>query len=214
MLLQGYGLSEAGPLALLLDSRSALRRIGSAGRPPLLVDVRIVDADGRDVGPGVTGELLVRGPNVMAGYWNRPAETDEVLLGGGWLRTGDAARADEEGFVWIVDRADARFMSEGSVVYPGDVERALMAHPAVADAGVVGVPAPDGGEVGAAFVVLAPGTPASAEELLGFVRGQLPAHAVPATLTFVDELPRNSVGKLRRQELRAQAVEGRIEMPQ
>jgi acyl-CoA synthetase (AMP-forming)/AMP-acid ligase II len=143
----------------------------------------------------------------MAGYWRRPIETGEVLLGGGWLRTGDAARADEEGFVWIVDRADARFVSGGSVVYPGDVERVLMAHPAVADAGIVGVPSTGGGEVGAAFVVLAPGTAASAEELLGFARGRLPAHAVPATLTFVGELPRNSVGKLRRQALRSQAVE-------
>jgi acyl-CoA synthetase (AMP-forming)/AMP-acid ligase II len=176
----------------------------------LLVDVRIVDADGRDVAPGQTGELLVRGPNVMAGYWRRPIETAEVLPGGGWLRTGDAARADEEGFVWIVDRADARFVSGGSVVYPGDVERVLMAHPTVVDAGVVGVPMPDAGEVGAAFVVLAPGTAPSPEELLGFARGQLPAHAVPASLTFVDELPRNTVGKLRRQELRARVAEGGI----
>ncbi|HKO85689.1 MAG TPA: AMP-binding protein [Actinomycetota bacterium] len=103
-LLQGYGLSEAAPLALLLDPHSALSRVGSAGRPPLLVDIRIVRPDRSVVRPGETGELLVRGPNVMAGYWRRPEATREVLSPDGWLRTGDAARSDEEGYVWIVDR--------------------------------------------------------------------------------------------------------------
>jgi acyl-CoA synthetase (AMP-forming)/AMP-acid ligase II len=95
LLLQGYGLSEAAPLALLLDPGSALGKIGSAGRPPLLVDVRIVHPDGTVAGPGETGELLVRGPNVMAGYWRRPEATREVLSADGWLRTGDAARGDD-----------------------------------------------------------------------------------------------------------------------
>ena len=156
-LLQGYGLSEAGPLALLLDAPSALRKIGSAGRPPAFVDVRIVDADGRDVPSGATGELHVRGPNVMAGYWRRPDATGEVLLDGGWLRTGDAARMDDDGYIWIVDRFADRFETAGGIVFPGDVERVLLANPAVVDAGVVGVPSADGGQVGAAFVVLAPG---------------------------------------------------------
>ena len=145
-LLQGYGLSEAAPLVLLLDAEQALQKIGSAGKPPLFVDVRITDAAGGDVAPGHTGELLVRGPNVMAGYWRRPAETRDALIEGGWLRTGDAARMDDDGYIWIVDRLEARFVSAGEVVYPGDVERALLAHPSVADAGVVGVPAPRGGD--------------------------------------------------------------------
>jgi acyl-CoA synthetase (AMP-forming)/AMP-acid ligase II len=203
MLLQGYGLSEAGPLALLLDAPHALEKIGSAGRPPLLVDVRIVGADMGDAPAGQTGELLVRGPNVMLGYWNRPAETAEVLIDGGWLRTGDAARVDDDGFVWIVDRVEARFPSAGGVVYPGDVERVLTAHPSVADAGVVGAPGPDNHEVGAAFVVLAPGRVATESELIAFSAGRLAAHEVPASITFVETLPRSSVGKLVRDELRA-----------
>ena len=151
--------------------------------------------------PGETGELHVRGPNVMAGYWRRPAETGETILEGGWLRTGDAARMDADGDVWIVDRFDARYASAGEVVYPGDVERALLTHPAVADAGVVGIPAPDGSMVGAAFVVLASGAAATEEGLLAHCRDRLADHQVPASIAFVPELPRNAVGKLVRQEL-------------
>ena len=181
----------------------ALEKIGSAGRPPLLVDIRIAGADGGDAPAGHTGELLVRGPNVMAGYWNRPDENAEVLIDGGWLRTGDAARVDDEGFVWIVDRVAARFRSAGRIVYPGDVERVLMGHPSVADAGVVGIPAPDGEEVGVAVVVLAPGRGATEPELIAFSAERLAEHEIPASIAFVETLPRNSVGKLVRDELRA-----------
>ena len=199
-LLQGYGQSEASPVLLLLDPERALEKIGSAGRPPLFVDVRITDEAGAAVAPDQTGQLLVRGPNVMAGYWRRPAETSEAVHGG-WLRTGDAARMDADGDVWIVDRFDARFMSGGEVVYPGDVERVLLAHPAVADAGVVGIAATDGGTFGAAFVVLAGGAAVTEENLLQLCRDRLAAHQVPASITFVEALPRNAVGKLVRQDL-------------
>jgi len=200
MLLQGYGLSEAAPLALLLDPTSALAKMGSAGRPPLLVDTQIVHPDGTVVGPGETGELVVRGPNVMAGYWRRPEATQEVLSADGWLRTGDAARRDQEEYVWIVDRVADCFVSDGRPVYPGDVERVLSGHPAVADAGVVQVPTRVGGEV-AAIVVLAPAADATKEEILAFGRQHLAAHQAPVSVTFVDRLPRNSVGKLLRAQL-------------
>jgi acyl-CoA synthetase (AMP-forming)/AMP-acid ligase II len=200
LLLQGYGLSEAAPVALLLDHDSALTRIGSAGRPPLLVDVRIVGPDGRVVGAGQTGELLVRGPNVMAGYWRRPEATREVLSPDGWLRTGDAARRDQEGYVWIVDRVADRLLVDGWPVYPGDVERVLAGHRSVADAGVVQV----AGRV-VALVVPAAGSRPSGQEILAFARGRLAANQAPTSVRFVGRLPRSSVGKLLRAELRALA---------
>jgi fatty-acyl-CoA synthase len=170
------------------------------------VDVRITDPTGVDVPPGQTGELLVRGPNVMAGYWQRPEATRAALLEGGWLRTGDAARMDDDGDIWIVDRFEARFVSMGEVVYPGDIERVLLAHPAVADGGVVGVLAPGGAMVGAAFVVLSPGAAVSEADLLAFCGERLAAHQVPTSITFVDGLPRNAVGKLRRDALASMAA--------
>jgi fatty-acyl-CoA synthase len=200
-LLQGYGLSEAAPVALLLRPESALSKVGSAGTPPLFVDTKIVGPAGDDVGPRQAGELLVRGPNVMAGYWNRPEETAAALMPDGWLRTGDVARPDGDGYIWIVGRVADSFVCHGEVVHPGDVERILLGHPAVADAGVVAVPESAGEQVAKAFVVLAPGTEATEQELLAWCREHLAAHQVPAVVTFVDRLPRNSVGKLIRAEL-------------
>jgi fatty-acyl-CoA synthase len=205
-LLQGYGLSESAPVVLLLDAEHALSKVGSAGRPPLFVDVRVVDADGRQAMAGVTGELQVRGPNVMAGYWRRPAETGATLSQDGWLRTGDAARADDEGFIWIVDRVSASFSVDGRTVYPGDVERVLMSHPAVRDAGVVPTSGPAETVRAMALVVLEPGRTATEPELIAFTRDRLPAQAIPKSVAFVDRLPRNSVGKLLRAELRDRGI--------
>jgi fatty-acyl-CoA synthase len=201
LLLQGYGLSEAAPLALLLDPASALAKMGSAGRPPLLVDIQIVHPDGTVVGPEETGELVVRGPNVMAGYWRRPEATREVLSADGWLRTGDAARSDQDGFVWIVDRVADCFVSDGRPVYPGDVERVLTNHPAVLDAGVIQVRGEGGEEVVAAVVVPAPAAEVTEQEILAFGREHLATHQAPMSVTFVARLPRSSVGKLLRAQL-------------
>jgi fatty-acyl-CoA synthase len=198
-LLQGYGLSEASPVALLLDPASALTKMGSAGKPPLLVDVRVVAPDSTVVGPGETGELQVRGPNVMAGYWNQPEATRTVMTPDGWLRTGDAARADEQGYVWIVDRIADRFYAEGLPVYPAEVERVLVEDPSIADAGVVLLPS----ETVAAVVVPAAGATLREPDLLASWRSRLPRHQTPTSVTIVDSLPRSSVGKLLRPELRA-----------
>ena len=215
-LLQGYGLSEAAPVALLLQPESALSKVGSAGTPPLFVDAKIAGPAGEDVGPGQTGELLVRGPNVMAGYWNLPEDTAAALTPEGWLRTGDAARPDKDGYIWIVGRVADSFISHGQVVHPGDVERILLSHPAVADAGVAPVPEAGKEQVAVAFVVVAPGAETTEQELLAWCREHLAAHQVPALVTFVDRLPRNSVGKLIRAELSKAAAltppsRGRIE---
>jgi fatty-acyl-CoA synthase len=199
--LQGYGLSEAAPFVLLLDPAHALRKVGSADKPPLFVDVRTDRADGTACAPNETGELLVSGPNVMAGYWDRSDATRDAIDEHGWLRTGDAARIDDEGFVWIVDRVEAAYQVSGHVVYPGDVERVLAQHPAIADAGVV----PHDGH-GEAFVVLAPGEAVNEDELLEFCRLRLAAHEVPSSIKFIDHLPRSSVGKLLRHELVQLAV--------
>ena len=186
---------------MLLQPGSALGKVGSAGTPPLLVDTRIVGPDGADVGPRQAGELLVRGPNVMAGYWNRPEATAAALTPDGWLRTGDAARPDEDGYIWIVGRMADSFISHGQVVHPGDVERVLLSHPAVADAGVAPVSESGTEQVAKAFVVVAAGAQATERELLTWCREHLAPHQVPAFVTFVDRLPRNSVGKLVRAEL-------------
>jgi acyl-CoA synthetase (AMP-forming)/AMP-acid ligase II len=200
-LLQGYGLSEAAPVALLLQPESALTKVGSAGTPPLFVDTKIAGPAGADAEPGQAGELLVRGPNVMAGYWNRPKGTAAALTPDGWLRTGDAARADEDGYLWIIGRIADSFISHGQVVHPGDVERVLLSHPAVADAGVVPVSASGNEQIATAFVVLASGAQTTEQELLAWSREHLAAHQVPARVTFAGHLPRNSVGKLIRAEL-------------
>ncbi len=194
--LQGYGLSEASPVVSVLDSESAARKSGSAGRPVPFVDVRTVRTDGSECAPLEIGELLIRGPNVIAGYWNRADATRVAIDEEGWLHTGDAARIDEDGFLWIVDRVENAFTSAGHVVYSGEVERCIGGHPAVGDVSVVGVEG-----AGHAFVVLREGCGASADDVIEYCRARLAPHAVPATVVFVDTLPRTSVGKVDRPAL-------------
>lgn len=202
-LLQGYGLSEAAPACLLLHHEDALRKVGSAGKPLFNVDVRIVDESGTSVAHGETGELQVRGPNVMKGYWNRPESTTEAFTSDGWLRTGDAGRTDADGFFWIVDRMENGFVSGGTLVYPGDIEKALSTHDAVEDVAVVGIPDPVEGMVGAAVVVLSDGAHVAEEDLLEAFREKLTPPQVPHSITLVASIPRSSVGKVLRDEITA-----------
>jgi fatty-acyl-CoA synthase len=199
---QGYGLTEAAPNCLILPPEDAERKAGAAGRPYFFTDVRVVDADDEPVARGETGEVVVRGPSVMKGYWERPEETAEALRGG-WLRTGDAGLLDEDGFIWIVDRMKDMYISGGENVYPAEVERILAGHPSVAEAAVIGVPHERWGEVGRAIVVLRPGTAATEDELREHCRASLAKFKVPVSVVFAASLPRNPTGKLLKPELRA-----------
>ncbi|MCP1711737.1 acyl-CoA synthetase (AMP-forming)/AMP-acid ligase II [Kerstersia gyiorum] len=199
----GMGMTEAGPTVFLLDEDQVLRKPGAAGRPQLVTEVRIVDRNGRDVEPGEAGELLVRGPGVTPGYWQRPDATAETMLEGGWLRTGDVARCDEDGDYTIVDRWKDMFISGGENVYPAEVEAVLLQHPAVAEVAVVGMADERWGEVGHASVVIADGadTP-DAEALRRFCRERLAGYKVPKVFQVREALPRNAMGKVIKQELR------------
>jgi fatty-acyl-CoA synthase len=197
-LLQGYGLSEAAPLVSVLDASNALRKIGSAGRPVPFVEIRIVGHDGTDVAIGEIGELLVRGPNVMAGYWRRPDATQRAIDEQGWLHTGDAARADDEGFLFIVGRLEDAYVSGGKTVHPGLAERVLLQHPSVTEACVLG-----GDDGAVAYVVLAAGATAGIEgELFSLCSELLAVHERPVAIERVDSLPRNPSGKIMRHVMR------------
>jgi fatty-acyl-CoA synthase len=187
-IVQGYGLTEAAPNVLCLPPEDAVRKLGFAGKPYPFVDVRLSGED----------ELQVRGPNVFPGYWRNTEATMEVFTPDGWLRTGDVAECDEEGFYRIKGRLKDMYISGGENVYPAEVEAALHEHPQVADAAVVGVPNERWGEVGIAFVV-ADGV--SDEELIEWCRGRLARFKVPESVRFVAEIPRNGLGKIQKQEL-------------
>jgi acyl-CoA synthetase (AMP-forming)/AMP-acid ligase II len=209
---QTYGLTEASqPILLMpaaalqgLDAPTRARRLQSSGRPALGVEVSIVDAEGRDVPRGEIGEIVLRGDVVTPGYWNDPVATEEAFHDG-WLRTGDLARTDDDGFVYVVGRAKEMIISGGFNIYAREVERVLESHAAVKETAVVGVPDLEWGERVVAFVVLRPGEVVTAPELIGLCQESLGSYKKPRAVWFVDELPRNIQGKVLKRELRAQA---------
>jgi fatty-acyl-CoA synthase len=203
-IVQGYGLTEAAPNVLCLPPEDAVRKTGFAGKPYPYVQTALRDPGTGELLEGAgEGELVVRGPNVFAGYW-RNDEATRAVMEGDWLRTGDVAERDEEGYYRIRGRLKEMFISGGENVYPAEVESALSEHPAVADVAVVGVPDERWGEVGAAFVVLAPGSTASGDELREFCLRRLARFKVPKSFAFVEELPRSAMNKVLKDELRAQ----------
>ncbi len=204
-LVQGYGMTETSPSATMLDAADAARKVGSAGKALLHTEVRIVDEAGKDVARGEIGELWTRGPNITPGYWNKPEATKNSFVDG-WLKTGDAARADEEGFIYIVDRWKDMYISGGENVYPAEVENVIFQLPAVADAAVIGVPSERWGEVGKAVVVIKPGMRISAEEVIGHCVPRLAKFKVPQSVEFIDALPRNATGKVLKRDLRLRFV--------
>jgi len=198
---EGYGLTEASPTVTssVVGGKS---KPGSIGVPVQGVEVRLVDEDGSDVFPGDAGEIWVRGDNVFRGYWERPEATASALTSDGWLRTGDVAVVDDEGWLFIVDRAKDVIIVSGFNVFPAEVEQALEAHPGVQEVAVVGVPHPHTGEAVKAFVVQVPGHHVEEDELIDFCGTRLARYKCPSKIMFVDELPHGRTGKLLRRELR------------
>jgi len=209
---QLYGQTEAPQCITTLrkidHDPGNLRRLGSCGRPSPLVQVKLLDADLNEVGIGEPGEICVRGPLVMDGYWKRPETTQETLRGD-WLHTGDVAVRDAEGYLYIVDRTKDMIISGGFNIYPREVEDALMAHPAVASACVIGVPDEKWGEAVKAFVVLKPGVAVDAATLQAHVKDRRGAPWSPKSVDFVDSVPVTGLGKLDRKALRAPYWQGR-----
>ncbi len=204
-LLGMYGLTESTGSVVQLDASDHEREhlLGSAGRPYPWVELRIVDpVTGSDVAPGAVGEVWLRAPNVMAGYFNRPAETAAALTADGWLRTGDGGRVDAEGYLFLTDRVKDMIVSGGENVYPIEVEEVLSRHPAVHDVTVIGVPDARWGEAVKAFVIAVPGERPTSEELVAFGRARLAGYKLPRSIEFVDDFPRTPTGKVRKRELR------------
>jgi fatty-acyl-CoA synthase len=200
--LQGYGMTEAAPGVLYLAAEDSIRKAGTAGVPEFFTDVRVVTPEGADTAPGEPGEILVHGPNVMAGYWGRPEETAAVLSGDGWFRSGDIAIRDEEGFHRIVDRVKDMIISGGENIYPAEVESALLSHPGIADCAVIGVPDEKWGEVGKALVVPRPGADLDAASVLGHLDGRLARYKIPKLVELITEIPRTGSGKILKSRLR------------
>ncbi len=198
----GYGLTETSSITTSNLAEDYQNRPESAGVPVAVCDVRVVDDQGKDVAPGEVGELWIKGPNVVKGYWNKPEATAETFTDG-WLHSGDLVRIDEEGFVFILDRAKDMLIRGGENIYCVEVEDALYAHPAIMDAAVVGIAHKILGEEVGAVVQIAPGQDVSDAQLKGFVGERLAAFKVPIRIDMQSEpLPRNANGKILKKELR------------
>ena len=202
----GMGMTETGPTVFLADSERAAEKIGSVGKAQILVDVRLVDAAGNVVEGEGEGELQIRGPGVTPGYFANEAATLEAFAEGGWLRSGDVARRDADGYFAIVDRIKDMYISGGENVYPAEVERVLVTHPDVLEAVVVGVPDERWGETGAAWLIPRPGVRPKRDELVAWCRERLAGYKVPRHIEIAGSLPRTAAGKVQKHVLK-----GRLE---
>jgi long-chain acyl-CoA synthetase len=205
---QGYGQTETSPnITMLTDQYHTLEgpkaaKVGSAGQPVFTMEVRIVDPEDREVPRGEIGEITTRGPNVMAGYWNRPEETTHALRGG-WMHTGDLGYMDEDGFVYVVDRLKDMIISGGENVYSAEVESVIYQHPAVAVCAVFGIPDEKWGEAVYAVVVPKEDRSVSGEEIIALCRKYIAGYKCPRTVEIrVDPLPMTGAGKILKRELR------------
>ena len=204
---EGYGLSEASPVTHSTPILG-IRKQGSIGIPFPDTDAKIVDPDDwqKELPPGGEGELAIKGPQVMLGYWNKPEETEQTLKDG-WLLTGDIARIDEDGYFYIVDRKKDLIIAGGYNIYPREVDEVLYSHPKVMEAAAVGVPDEYRGETVKAFIALRPGETATADEIIAFCRERMASFKAPKIVEFREELPKTMVGKILRKELRAEELE-------
>ncbi len=205
---QGYGQSESGPAICHLPKedhnvvgKPEEKRLASVGQPDIGVQVRIVDDKGRDVGPGDTGEIIVRSKHIMLEYWKKPKDTSNTIVDG-WLHTGDIGRYDEQGYVFLVDRKKDMIISGGENVYPREIEEVLYRNPKVHEAAVIGIPDPYWVEKVHAVVVLKKGVKATPEEIIDFAKKNLAGYKAPKSVEFADSLPKNAAGKIMKRELR------------
>jgi len=204
-LVQGWGMTETSPGGISLEPQDALRKIGSAGKALMHTEIKIVNDDNQEVAANEVGELLIRGPNITPGYWNNPVATEKTFIDD-WLKTGDAARFDDEGFVYIVDRSKDMYISGGENVYPAEVENIIYQLPQIAEAAVIGVPDARWGETGKAVIVLKPNEALSEEDIIGHCLQNLAKFKIPASVEFISALPRNATGKVLKRTLRDQYV--------
>lgn len=198
-ILEGYGLTEASPV--VASNQPSRVRIGTIGWPAPRTEVRTVDDDGQDVPPGEAGELWVKGPQVMMGYWQRPQETEKVLTAAGWLKTGDIAQIDKDGCIKIVDRKKDMISVSGFKVFPNEVEEVASMHPGVKECAAIGVSDAETGEM-VKLVVVRADPKVTAEEIRTFCRERLTGYKVPKQVAFMEELPKSNVGKILRRELK------------
>ncbi|HVE81201.1 MAG TPA: AMP-binding protein, partial [Myxococcales bacterium] len=201
----GYGLTEAGPNNFGMPKERVRQKMGSVGFPLPQVEVRLAGEGGRACAPGEVGEILIRGPHVCRGYWERPEETARAIMDG-WLHTGDLGKVDEEGFHYVVGRKKELIISGGENVYPAEIEAVLAGHPAVAEAVVLGAPDPRWGEVPVAVVALK--AQCAAEDLTSFCLQRLGKYKVPRRFSFLLELPKTAAGKIDRRRLQAELAGG------
>jgi fatty-acyl-CoA synthase len=197
---QLYGLTECNT-ATVLDGENAIAKVGSCGKPFFHTEVRVVDDNDQDVGPEVKGEVLLRAPNMMKGYWNRPEET-EAALKDGWLHTGDVGRLDEEGFLYIMDRKKDMIISGGENIYPAEIEDSLRHNPKILDVGVIGYPHEKWGEAVMAVVAVKEGEALTEAELLEWCRGRIGKFKIPKKVVFTEAIPRTPTGKILKRVLR------------
>ena len=202
-IMEGYGLSETSPVASF-NHKNRERKPGSVGQAILGVDIKIVDSDDNEVPTGELGEILIRGHNVMKGYYKRPEATQEVMRGG-WFHSGDIGRKDDEGYVYIADRVKDMILRGGYNVYPREIEEVLMTHPEVSMAAVVGLPDERHGEEIRAFLVMKEGSSATPEAMIDWSKEQMAAYKYPREVIFKDSLPMNATGKILKRELRSEA---------